>query len=138
MNSHITTASCGMMPTFTLERCLMFWTKQRIELLTALWAEGKAAKEISLLIGGDVSRNAVIGKAHRLGLATRASPIIRHQKDIKNATFLSLTERMCKWPFGDPKKPDFHFCGKAVDVAVTYCAEHRAIAYQAPKKLSLG
>ena len=45
-----------------------------------------------------------------------------------------LTERMCKWPIGDPKKPDFHFCEKAVDVTVTYCPEHRAKAYTAARK----
>jgi len=45
------------------------WTKERIELLTKLWTEGLSASQIAAELGGDVSRNAVLGKAHRLGLA---------------------------------------------------------------------
>jgi GcrA cell cycle regulator len=44
------------------------WTKERIELLTKLWTEGLSASQIAAELGGDVSRNAVISKAHRLGL----------------------------------------------------------------------
>ncbi|TGD94717.1 GcrA family cell cycle regulator [Methylobacterium nonmethylotrophicum] len=46
------------------------WTKERVELLKRLWSEGKSASQIAAEIGG-VSRNAVIGKVHRLGLAGR-------------------------------------------------------------------
>src|SRR4051794_29795599 len=46
----------------------MTWTKERIELLTKLWTEGLSASQIAAELGGDVSRNAVISKAHRLGL----------------------------------------------------------------------
>src|SRR5215218_1967360 len=45
------------------------WTKERIELLTKLWTEGLSASQIAAELGEDVSRNAVLGKAHRLGLA---------------------------------------------------------------------
>src|SRR3954453_18214202 len=45
------------------------WTEERIELLTKLWSEGLSASQIAAELGGDVSRNAVLGKAHRLGLA---------------------------------------------------------------------
>jgi GcrA cell cycle regulator len=45
------------------------WTTERIELLTKLWTEGLSASQIAAELGGDVSRNAVISKAHRLGLA---------------------------------------------------------------------
>jgi len=45
------------------------WTKERIELLTKLWTEGLSASQIAAELGGGVSRNAVLGKAHRLGLA---------------------------------------------------------------------
>ncbi len=44
------------------------WTKERIELLTKLWTEGLSASQIAAELGGDVSRNAVISKANRLGL----------------------------------------------------------------------
>ena len=47
----------------------MTWTKERIELLTKLWTEGLSASQIAAELGGDVSRNSVLGKAHRLGLA---------------------------------------------------------------------
>ena len=46
------------------------WTDARIERLKALWAEGRSASEIAGLLG-EVTRNAVIGKVHRLGLAGR-------------------------------------------------------------------
>ena len=110
----------------------MIWTDEQIELLKTMWAQGKPASEIGLMLGGDVSRNAVIGKAHRLGLSGRPSPI--KKKLGKGPTGLILTERMCKWPFGDPRKSDFHFCGRRVELSVSYCDEHRAVAYQAPKK----
>ena len=45
------------------------WTKERIELLTQLWTEGLSASQIAAELGEGVSRNAVLGKAHRLGLA---------------------------------------------------------------------
>jgi GcrA cell cycle regulator len=51
----------------------MEWTEKRIETLKALWLAGDSAKEISLILG--VSRNAVIGKVHRLKLGGRHSPI---------------------------------------------------------------
>ena len=57
----------------------MAWTDEKVETLTKLWREGKSASEISVLLG-DVTRNAVIGKAHRLGLASRPSPIKRQPK----------------------------------------------------------
>ena len=46
----------------------MTWTKERIELLTKLWTEGLSASQIAAELGGDVSRNAVLGKANRLGI----------------------------------------------------------------------
>ncbi|MGY2046774.1 GcrA family cell cycle regulator [Methylobacterium sp. JK268] len=48
------------------------WTKERVELLKRLWGEGRSASQIAAEIGG-VSRNAVIGKVHRLGLAGRVT-----------------------------------------------------------------
>ncbi|MDR1828462.1 MAG: GcrA cell cycle regulator [Methylobacteriaceae bacterium] len=48
------------------------WTEERIELLTRLWAEGLSASRIANEIGDGVTRNAVIGKVHRMGLAGRA------------------------------------------------------------------
>ena len=44
------------------------WTEDRIELLTKLWREGLSASQIAAELGGDVSRNSVLGKANRLEL----------------------------------------------------------------------
>jgi GcrA cell cycle regulator len=52
----------------------MSWTEERIERLKSMWSEGSTASQIADDLGG-VSRNAVIGKAHRLGLEARPSPV---------------------------------------------------------------
>jgi GcrA cell cycle regulator len=52
----------------------MSWTDERIDLLKSLWEKGLTASQIADDLGG-VSRNAVIGKAHRLGLQSRPSPV---------------------------------------------------------------
>jgi GcrA cell cycle regulator len=52
----------------------MAWTDERIEKLKTLWGQGLTASQIADDLGG-VSRNAVIGKAHRLGLESRPSPV---------------------------------------------------------------
>jgi len=52
----------------------MSWTEERIEKLTKMWESGSTASQIAEELGG-VSRNAVIGKAHRLGLKARPSPV---------------------------------------------------------------
>ena len=111
----------------------MIWTDEQIELLKKMWVEGKPASEIALMIGSDVTRNAVIGKSHRLGLSGRPSPIKKTAAKVIN--IIALTERMCRWPFGDPRNSDFHFCGHPVEISVSYCAEHRYLAYQQPNKL---
>ena len=49
----------------------MGWTDERVELLKKLWADGLSASQIAAQLGG-VTRNAVIGKVHRLGLSGRA------------------------------------------------------------------
>jgi GcrA cell cycle regulator len=50
----------------------MSWTDERVELLKKLWADGLSASQIAAKLG-EVTRNAVIGKVHRLGLAGRAT-----------------------------------------------------------------
>lgn len=51
----------------------MAWTDERVELLKKYWAEGLSASQIAKRLG-EVTRNAVIGKVHRLGLSGRATP----------------------------------------------------------------
>ena len=49
----------------------MSWTDERVETLKKLWADGLSASQIAAELGG-ITRNAVIGKVHRLGLSGRA------------------------------------------------------------------
>ena len=49
----------------------MPWDTETTEKLKKLWAEGHTASQISKMLGGGISRNAVIGKAHRLSLGGR-------------------------------------------------------------------
>lgn len=52
----------------------MAWTDERVELLKKLWSDGLSASQIAAQLGDGVTRNAVIGKVHRLNLAGRAKP----------------------------------------------------------------
>jgi GcrA cell cycle regulator len=64
---------------------IMLWTDETIELLRALWRDGKSASQIAAMLGGGATRNAVIGKFHRLGLTGRvkikapAAPRVRQK-----------------------------------------------------------
>ncbi|MBB4154574.1 GcrA cell cycle regulator [Sphingomonas jinjuensis] len=58
----------------------MSWTDERIDTLKTMWEGGQTASQIAEALGG-VSRNAVIGKAHRLGLQSRPSPVKANDAD---------------------------------------------------------
>ncbi|WP_419809694.1 GcrA family cell cycle regulator [Sphingomonas sp.] len=60
----------------------MSWTDDRIEQLRTMWEAGQTASQIAEALGG-VSRNAVIGKAHRLGLQARPSPVRPNEPEVK-------------------------------------------------------
>ena len=62
----------------------MSWTEERIDRLKAMWTKGATASQIADELGG-VSRNAVIGKAHRLGLESRPSPVKPGEEKEKKA-----------------------------------------------------
>jgi GcrA cell cycle regulator len=57
----------------------MSWTDERIDTLKTMWEAGQTASQIAEALGG-VSRNAVIGKAHRLGLQSRPSPVVTKEE----------------------------------------------------------
>lgn len=59
----------------------MSWTDARVTRLKAMWAEGRSASEIARLLG-DVSRNAVIGKLHRLGCTRGAVPSLPDRLEV--------------------------------------------------------
>ncbi len=111
----------------------MEWTEQRVATLTRLWEEGRSASQIAEALG-DVSRNAVIGKAHRLGLKGRPSPIRRQASAPRprpaKKRQTNVGDRQCHWPIGHPREPGFHFCGEPAEPERPYCAEHCAIAYR--------
>jgi len=79
----------------------MEWTQERVEQLMTLWLEGLSASQIAAQMGG-VSRNAVIGKVHRLKLSGRARAVkpaanaraaVRQGGEVKAASVLSLAEK---------------------------------------------
>jgi len=135
----------------------MGWTDERVEQLKALWTEGLSASQIARVLGA-VTRNAVIGKVHRLGLAGRAGParserprsavtrrsvapaaapspeIVEEDpvvlEDGHFATVLTINDRMCRWPIGDPSESEFHFCGRKPRFGSPYCEAHARKAYQ--------
>ena len=107
-----------------------YWTKQKVDKLTKFWEQGISAREIAEKLG-EISRNAVIGKANRLGLSKKAG---NTQKKIEalHIDVNSLVPNMsgCKWPIGHPGDKDFYFCGKEVIPGKPYCGEHCLIAYR--------
>ena len=108
------------------------WTPERISALIALWDEGLTTSEIGNRLG--ITKNAVVGKVHRLGLPKRQSPIRKAiKKDEKPLGEIikldKLTADMCCWPDGDPGTEEFRFCGKKVMLEKPYCEEHCKRAY---------
>lgn len=135
----------------------MAWTDERVDKLKALWKKGLSASQIAEELGENITRNAVIGKAHRLGLSSRPSPVKKPAQAKRKApppkkvaapartmqpepegtsekiTILELTDRICKWPLGHPGDEDFQFCGARSVPGQPYCTFHGAMAYQAPQ-----
>jgi GcrA cell cycle regulator len=64
----------------------MSWTDERVEFLKTMWSEGKSASQIAKELGG-VTRNAVIGKVHRLGLSNRVGGADRPEDEIEVSAF---------------------------------------------------
>jgi GcrA cell cycle regulator len=133
---------------------LLWWTEQRIEELKSRWRNNESAGEIANAMHAS-SRNAVIGKAHRLGLlkkrattVKRASPAPRQRYNgvisVKAKTevrmiapppetaksFAELEPRDCRWPldlsFAEPARL---FCAAPAAPDFPYCAYHCRLAY---------
>ena len=132
----------------------MSWTHERIEQLKKLWEAGYTASNIASELGG-ITRNAVIGKAHRLGLSGRMKskskvssvsivrkrrmPVNKNSKIIELTTsvepmnptsFADIKDGLCRWPLGEPEDLDFKFCGRKCAEGMIYCTEHHSLAYQ--------
>ncbi len=71
----------------------MAWTEERVAVLSKLWAEGLSASQIAKQLGG-VTRNAVIGKVHRLGLSGRAKSNKTAQRAPRRANTKPHTARI--------------------------------------------
>ena len=132
----------------------MVWTPEKIELLKQQWDAGMSITQIGKNLG--MTRNAVVGKAHRMGLQRRESPIVRSAAGSAPAVArprrseapaaprpqqpappvaaaparpFNPNAPRCKFPIGDPKSPGFHFCTNSALEGYPYCAEHCAVAY---------
>lgn len=119
------------------------WTPERIEEVTRLWNEGLTTAEIGKRMG--ISKNAVVGKAHRLELSARPSPIKREAASrqsapsaapaahrpakIRSVPVISVGNTACKWPIGHPGEAGFTFCGEPALLTKPYCFEHYQRAY---------
>jgi GcrA cell cycle regulator len=80
----------------------MSWTDERIERLKALWTQGVTASQIADELGG-VSRNAVIGKAHRLGLQSRPSPVKPNEAEPAAAPAAPPAQAEAPWRETEPQ-----------------------------------
>lgn len=167
----------------------MSWTEQQIQTLKKMWGNGFSASDIAKHLGGGLTRNAVIGKAHRLKLSSRPAvakpeegltavvanamvninrvstkkramlrplppvqtpirsvpqPVVRESlrpidsaaKRVDGVAVTKAGERQCRWPIGDPRSPDFRFCGCPAHEGLPYCIDHARVAYQTVSKRS--
>jgi GcrA cell cycle regulator len=128
----------------------MDWTPEQIGQLTRLWSEGLSTAEIGKRLG--ISKNAVVGKAHRLHLNSRPSPIkrigprpaiarppVQARPAVPVAPapapqpaptrVVELSSQSCRWPIGHPGDENFHFCTQRAIQGKPYCVEHSAVAY---------
>jgi GcrA cell cycle regulator len=132
------------------------WTEDRIDRLKTLWLEGRSAAQIAGDLDHGITRSAVLGKVHRLGLSAgrpgrrpsavprpssprahraqpaAAAPVVAEPASAPErgqATLLSVRRCECRWPYGDPKARDFSLCGSPV-ARGAFCGPHAAIAYQ--------
>ena len=137
----------------------MSWTEEKVNKLRELWGKGQTASQIAEIIGG-ISRNAVIGKAHRLNLSakikTRSAVNLKNSqknneistakrgrkskfrsllldKDFepaKNLQLEELTEDTCKYMEGHPDEKNSSFCGRKTVEKFSYCPLHLMGVFQ--------
>lgn len=125
------------------------WEPDAISLLRKLWEEGLTVNNIVEKLGPLFTRNSVIGKAHRLNLKKRQSPIKpRKEVPIKKynprkkeepeilsigVLMVDLKANQCRWPLGELKDPPRFFCGAETGGHV-YCQGHKAKAHIPSKR----
>ena len=97
------------------------WDEHQIDALTEYWGKAYTASQIATRIGK--TRNAVIGKAHRLGLKARPSPIIR---DVSPPP---TSDHPCQFPTNKDGE-EFEVCGKDAQIGSPYCPQHHRTTHQ--------
>lgn len=107
-----------------------FWTADKVAELTRLWEAGVTTAEMGRLLG--TSKNAAIGKVHRIGLksrieAVKPSPARYHMMDLRPNT--------CRYPLWDDIGPiSFQFCSKPAKPESPYCPRHHAACHVGSEK----
>ena len=135
----------------------MSWTDEKVKKLKDLWGKGQTASQIAEIIGG-VSRNAVIGKAHRLNLSAkiktrstisqnissqnnnlkktsrknrfRSLLLDKNFEEARNLQLEDLNEHTCKYMEGHPDEKGSSFCGRKTIEKFSYCPLHLMIVFQ--------
>ena len=83
-------------------------------------------------IAQPLARSGVAVAPAPLALDAAPSPLV--DDDVvpmsERVTIMDLRESMCRWPMGDPTKPEFRFCGARSVTGLPYCTHHSRIAYQ--------
>jgi GcrA cell cycle regulator len=126
------------------------WTGERIEVLKQRLAEGRTAatikNELNGLEGKRLTRNAIIGKAHRDKLVWAGSrdrmPTFLPRRAVAvqvtlpvpmpQCQLIDLNPATCRWPSGTPGCADFFFCGEQASAMSPYCERHHRVAFRLP------
>lgn len=124
------------MSNFTLERDLLHpaqyqWSRESVAALIDLWNEGISATEIARKLGA--SKNAILGKVHRLGLPKRKSPIkikpVLAPEPGPGIPLIEVNDKKCRWPLGGREERATRFCGDQVSFGKPFCPKHCGLAY---------
>ena len=110
----------------------MAWTDERIDSLKNMWEKGLTASQIAEELGG-VSRNAVIGKAHRLGLKSRPSPVKSKAKLAKPTKAAPPVKKVAVKPAAPKKPKEEHVARRAMPPPTPAARTHAAQQSRMPR-----